>query len=54
MSGIYKRQDVITGGGLPRNVWALSWVAFFNDRATEMSYRLLPQFPIGVPRAGGG
>ena len=29
---------------MPRNVWVLSWVAFFNDTATEMSYWLLPQF----------
>ncbi len=33
---------------MPRNVWALSWVAFFNDTATEMSYWLLPQFLVGV------
>jgi len=33
---------------LPRNVWVLSWVAFFNDTATEMSYWLLPQFLLGV------
>ena len=37
---------------MPRNVWALSWVAFFNDTATEMSYWLLPQFLIGVLGAG--
>jgi Na+/melibiose symporter-like transporter len=29
---------------LPRNVWALAWVAFFNDTSTEMGYWLLPQF----------
>ncbi len=39
-------------GRLPRNVWALSWVSFFNDTATEMSYWLLPQFLIGVLGAG--
>jgi MFS family permease len=38
--------------GLPRNVWVLGWVAFFNDTATEMSYWLLPQFLIGVLGAG--
>jgi MFS family permease len=37
---------------LPRNVWVLSWVAFFNDTATEMSYWLLPQFLLGVLGAG--
>ncbi len=37
---------------LPRNVWALSWVSFFNDTATEMSYWLLPQFLVGVLGAG--
>ena len=36
----------------PRNVWVLSWVAFFNDTATEMSYGLLPQFLVGVLGAG--
>jgi MFS family permease len=30
----------------------LSWVAFFNDTATEMSYWLLPQFLLGVLGAG--
>ncbi len=39
-------------GRLPRNVWALSWVSFFNDTATEMSYWLLPQFLVGVLGAG--
>ena len=33
---------------MPRNIWVLSWVAFFNDTATEMSYWLLPQFLVGV------
>jgi MFS family permease len=37
---------------LPRNVWALSWVSFFNDTATEMSYWLLPQFLVGMLGAG--
>lgn len=37
---------------LPRNVWILAWVAFFNDSATEMSYWLLPQFLVGVLGAG--
>jgi MFS family permease len=37
---------------LPHNVWVLSWVAFFNDMATEMSYWLLPQFLVGVLGAG--
>jgi MFS family permease len=37
-----------SAGRLPRNVWVLSWVAFFNDTATEMSYWLLPQFLVGV------
>ncbi len=51
--GITKPEDVISGADrLPRNVWALSWVAFFNDTATEMSYWLLPQFLVGVLGAG--
>jgi MFS family permease len=33
-------------------VWALSWVSFFNDTSTEMSYWLLPQFLVGVLGAG--
>jgi MFS family permease len=33
---------------LPRNVWVLAWVAFFNDTSTEMSYWLLPQFLVTV------
>ena len=33
---------------LPRNVWTLAWVAFFNDTSTEMSYWLLPQFLVTV------
>lgn len=37
---------------LPRNVWVLGWVAFFNDTATEMSYWLLPQFLVRVLGAG--
>jgi MFS family permease len=37
---------------LPRNVWALAWVAFFTDTATEMSYWLLPQFLASVLGAG--
>ena len=37
--------------GLPRNVWVLGGVAFFNDTATEMSYWLLPQFLVGVLKA---
>ncbi|HEV2176587.1 MAG TPA: MFS transporter [Terriglobia bacterium] len=37
---------------MPRNVWTLGWVAFFNDTATEMSYWLLPQFLTSVLGAG--
>src|ERR1039458_9050957 len=33
---------------LPKNVWILAWVAFFNDTSTEMSYWLLPQFLVTV------
>jgi len=33
---------------LPRNVWILAWVAFFNDTSTEMSYWLLPRFLVTV------
>ena len=33
---------------LPRNVWVLAWVAFFNDTSSEMSYWLLPQFLVTV------
>jgi MFS family permease len=29
-------------------VWALGWVAFFNDTSSEMSYWLLPQFLVSV------
>jgi hypothetical protein len=44
-----KHEDAVRiAGRLPRNVWVLSWVAFFNDTATEMSYWLLPQFLVGV------
>jgi MFS family permease len=39
-------------GRLPRNVWMLAWVAFFNDTATEMGYWLLPQFLVGVLGVG--
>jgi len=41
-----------SASGLPRNVRALGWVAFFNDTATEMSYWLLPQFLVNVLGAG--
>jgi MFS family permease len=48
-----KREDrEESAGRLPRTVWVLSWVAFFNDTATEMSYWLLPQFLVGVLGAG--
>jgi len=44
-----KHEDAAgSAGRLPRNVWVLSWVAFFNDISTEMSYWLLPQFLVGV------
>jgi len=33
---------------VPRNVWVLAWVAFFNDTSTEMSYWLLPQFLVAA------
>jgi MFS family permease len=33
---------------VPRNVWALAWVAFFNDTSTEMGYWLLPQFLVAA------
>ena len=33
---------------LPRNVWTIAWVAFFNDTATELGYWLLPQFLVTV------
>ena len=53
MSIINASHDVTTPDErLPRNVWALSWVSFFNDTATEMSYWLLPQFLIDVLGAG--
>jgi MFS family permease len=41
-----------SSSGLPPNVRALGWVAFFNDTATEMSYWLLPQFLVSVLGAG--
>ena len=48
-----RRQDLTNAARrLPRNVWALSWVSFFNDTSTEMSYWLLPQFLVGVLGAG--
>ncbi len=48
-----EREDGAGGAErLSRNVWALSWVSFFNDTATEMSYWLLPQFLVGVLGAG--
>ena len=43
--------------GLPRNVWVLAWVAFFNDTSTEMGYWLLPQFlvtALGAPPVAFG
>jgi MFS family permease len=53
MSIVNPSHDEITRPGrLPRNVWALSWVSFFNDTSTEMSYWLLPQFLVGVLGAG--
>ena len=36
------------GPRLPRNVWTIAWVAFFNDTATELGYWLLPQFLVTV------
>jgi len=42
------RRSTASGRGLPRNVWALAWVAFLNDTATELSYWLLPQFLVAV------
>src|SRR5271166_2384070 len=33
---------------LPKNVWAIAWVAFLNDASTEMSYWVLPQFLVTV------
>jgi MFS family permease len=48
-----KREEAAgSAGRLPHNVWVLSWVAFFNDMATEMSYWLLPQFLMGILGAG--
>ena len=48
-----ERENAVQGTGrLPRNVWMLSWVSFFNDTSTEMSYWLLPQFLVGVLGAG--
>jgi MFS family permease len=48
-----KREEAAgSAGRLPHNVWVLSWVAFFNDMATEMSYWLLPQVLMGILGAG--
>ena len=48
-----ERKKAVQGAShLPRNVWMLSWVSFFNDTSTEMSYWLLPQFLVGVLGAG--
>jgi len=47
-----RRDPSESSARLPRNVWVLAWVAFFNDTATEMSYWLLPQFLVGVLGAG--
>jgi len=53
MMGTTKPQGTTKPAGrLPRNVWALSWVSFFNDTSTEMSYWLLPQFLVGILGAG--
>jgi MFS family permease len=46
------RDDASSSPRLPRNVWALAWVAFFNDTSSEMSYWLLPQFLVSVLGAG--
>ena len=43
-----KKVPAKQGDRLPRNVWILGWVAFFNDTATEMGYWLLPQFLVVV------
>ena len=40
--------------GIPRNVFALGWVSFFNDFASEMVYPIVPIFLttfLGVPVA---
>jgi MFS family permease len=50
--GSKPREATRTTSHLPRNIWVLAWVAFFNDTATEMSYWLLPQFLVDVLGAG--
>ena len=37
---------------LPKNVWGLGWVSFFNDVSSEMIYPLLPLFLTQVLGAG--
>ena len=37
---------------LPKNVWSLGWVSFFNDVSSEMIYPLLPLFLTQVLEAG--
>ena len=37
---------------LPKNVWSLGWVSFFNDVSSEMIYPLLPLFLTQVLGAG--
>ena len=48
---IHGPTPAIPDSHLPRNVWVLAWVAFFNDTWTEMGYWLLPQFLVGNPGA---
>jgi MFS family permease len=33
---------------LPKNVWVLAWISFFNDVSSEMGYWVLPQFLVSV------
>ncbi|RPJ05108.1 MAG: MFS transporter [Deltaproteobacteria bacterium] len=37
---------------LPKNIWSLGWVSFFNDVSSEMIYPLLPLFLTQVLGAG--
>lgn len=47
-NGNDRNADGHTARPLPRTVWLLSWVSFFADVSSEMTYPLLPLFLVGV------
>ncbi len=53
-NNIFKKSNLKNNFGIPRNVFALGWVSFFNDFASEMIYPIVPIFLtgfLGVPVA---